>query len=103
MQVNRFENLVREVGEEGREIDYVKLDVELSEIDFLQDMLYNSPHVLTKIKQIAMEVHDGYFTKGVYSFYLSFILMLLPGTIIIRMIIINNSIKKKCGFKCEYM
>lgn len=47
------------VGEEGREIDMVKLDVELSEIDFLQDMLFNSPHVLAKIKQIAMEVHDG--------------------------------------------
>ncbi|XP_050716952.1 uncharacterized protein LOC126998845 [Eriocheir sinensis] len=58
-KVDRFENLVRAVGEEGHEIDYVKLDVELSEIDFMQDMLFNSPHVLTKIKQIAMEVHDG--------------------------------------------
>ncbi|XP_050716951.1 uncharacterized protein LOC126998844 isoform X2 [Eriocheir sinensis] len=58
-KVDRFENLVSAVGEEGREIDYVKLDVELSEIDFLQDILFNSPHVLAKIKQIAMEVHDG--------------------------------------------
>lgn len=57
--MDRFENLVSAVGEEGREIDYVKLDVELSEIDFLQDILFNSPHVLAKIKQIAMEVHDG--------------------------------------------
>ncbi|KAK8388753.1 hypothetical protein O3P69_020633 [Scylla paramamosain] len=32
--VDRFENLVRQAGEEGRQIDYVKLDVELSEIDF---------------------------------------------------------------------
>lgn len=61
--MDRFENLVQQAGEEGREIDYVKLDVELSEIDFLQDMLFNSPHVLAKIKQIAMEVHDGPF-KG---------------------------------------
>ncbi|XP_045136128.1 uncharacterized protein LOC123519047 isoform X2 [Portunus trituberculatus] len=60
-KVDRFENLVRQAGEEGREIDYVKLDVELSEIDFLQDMLFNSPHVLAKIKQIGMEVHDGPF------------------------------------------
>lgn len=62
-KVDRFENLVRQAGEEGREIDYVKLDVELAEIDFLQDMLFNSPHALAKIKQIAMEVHDGPF-KG---------------------------------------
>lgn len=62
-EVDRFENLVREAGEEGREIDFVKLDVELSEIDFLQDMLFNSPHVLARVKQIAMEVHDGPF-KG---------------------------------------
>ncbi|KAG0726178.1 hypothetical protein GWK47_004419 [Chionoecetes opilio] len=60
-KVDRFENLVREAGVEGREIDFVKLDVELSEIDFLQDMLFNSPHVLAKIKQIAMEVHDGFY------------------------------------------
>ncbi|KAG0726179.1 Methyltransferase-like protein 24 [Chionoecetes opilio] len=62
-KVDRFENLVREAGVEGREIDYVKLDVELSEIDFMQDMLFNSPHVLAAIKQIGMEVHDGPF-KG---------------------------------------
>ncbi|MPC31735.1 hypothetical protein E2C01_025032 [Portunus trituberculatus] len=64
-KVDRFENLVRQAGEEGREIDYVKLDVELSEIDFLQDMLFNSPHVLAKIKQIGMEVHDGPFRDGI--------------------------------------
>ncbi|XP_050716954.1 probable methyltransferase-like protein 24 [Eriocheir sinensis] len=64
--VDRFENLVRMVGEEGREIDFVKLDVELSEIDFLQDMLFNSPHVLAKIKQLAIEIHDGPF-KGDFS------------------------------------
>lgn len=57
--MDRFENLVKEAGEAGREIDYVKLDVELYEIDFLQDMLFNSPHILAKIKQIGMEVHDG--------------------------------------------
>ncbi|XP_045136134.1 uncharacterized protein LOC123519048 isoform X2 [Portunus trituberculatus] len=67
-KVDRFENLVLQAGEDGREIDYVKLDVELSEIDFLQDMLFNSPHVLARIKQIAMEVHDGYFKEDKSDF-----------------------------------
>ncbi|XP_069189389.1 uncharacterized protein [Procambarus clarkii] len=62
-RVDRFENLVNQLGLAGQVIDYVKLDVELSEVDFLQDMLLNSPHVLRNIKQIAMEVHDDYF-KG---------------------------------------
>nr|XP_045609168.1 uncharacterized protein LOC123764963 [Procambarus clarkii] len=62
-RVDRFENLVNQLGLAGQVIDYVKLDVELSEVDFLQDMLLNSPHVLRNIKQIAMEVHDGPF-KG---------------------------------------
>ncbi|XP_071540043.1 uncharacterized protein [Panulirus ornatus] len=62
-KVDRFENLVNQAGLAGKEIDVVKLDVELSEVDFLQDMLLNSPHVLKKIKQIAMEVHDDHF-KG---------------------------------------
>nr|XP_045588624.1 uncharacterized protein LOC123750562 [Procambarus clarkii] len=62
-QVDRFENLVNQLGLAGQVIDYVKLDVELSEVDFLQDMLLNSPHVLRNIKQIAMEVHDDFF-KG---------------------------------------
>ncbi|XP_069192241.1 uncharacterized protein [Procambarus clarkii] len=62
-RVDRFENLVNQLGLAGQVIDYVKLDVELSEVDFLQDMLLNSPHVLRNIKQIAMEVHDDFF-KG---------------------------------------
>nr|XP_053637134.1 LOW QUALITY PROTEIN: uncharacterized protein LOC128692136 [Cherax quadricarinatus] len=62
-KVDRFENLVNDLGLAGTEIDFVKLDVELSEVDFLQDMIFNSPHVLKNIKQIAMEVHDDYF-KG---------------------------------------
>ncbi|XP_069941194.1 uncharacterized protein [Cherax quadricarinatus] len=60
-KVDRFENMVKDVGLAGTQIDFVKLDVELSEVDFLQDMLFNSPHVLRNIKQIAMEVHDGWF------------------------------------------
>ncbi|ROT77838.1 hypothetical protein C7M84_003466 [Penaeus vannamei] len=64
-KVDRFENLVKAVGMEGRTIDVVKLDVELAEIDFLQDMLFNSRHVLKNIKQIAMEIHSDLYKKDV--------------------------------------
>ncbi|ROT81094.1 hypothetical protein C7M84_000148 [Penaeus vannamei] len=57
-QVDRFENLVKDAGMEGKPIDVVKLDVELSEVDFMQDMLFNSRHVLRNVKQIAMEIHS---------------------------------------------
>ncbi|XP_042890672.1 methyltransferase-like protein 24 [Penaeus japonicus] len=64
-KVDRFENLVKAVGMEGKIIDLVKLDVELSELDFLQDMLFNSRHVLKNIKQIAMEIHSNLSKKSV--------------------------------------
>ncbi|XP_042890740.1 uncharacterized protein LOC122265462 [Penaeus japonicus] len=64
-KVNRFENLVKEAGMEGKPIDVVKLDVELSEVDFMQDMLFNSRHVLKNIKQIAMEIHSDMNKKDV--------------------------------------
>lgn len=60
-KVDRLENLINDFGLAGKEIDYLKLDVELSEIDFLQDVLFNSLHVLKNVKQIAMEIHHGYF------------------------------------------
>ncbi|XP_047479158.1 probable methyltransferase-like protein 24 [Penaeus chinensis] len=64
-KVDRFENLVKAVGMEGRPIDVVKLDVELAEVDFLQDLLFNSRHVLKNIKQIAMEIHSDLSKKSV--------------------------------------
>nr|XP_027210474.1 uncharacterized protein LOC113803862 [Penaeus vannamei] len=64
-KVDRFENLVKAVGMEGRTIDVVKLDVELAELDFFQDMLFNSRHVLKNIKQIAMEIHSNLYKNAV--------------------------------------
>ncbi|XP_042868130.1 uncharacterized protein LOC122250661 [Penaeus japonicus] len=66
-KVNRFENLVKEAGMEGVAIDVVKLDVELSELDFFQDMLFNSRHVLKNIKQLAVEIHSYFRSQEVNS------------------------------------
>ncbi|XP_037782746.1 uncharacterized protein LOC119579083 [Penaeus monodon] len=55
--VDRYENIVRRLGLEGRVIDYVKMDIELAELDVLRDLLDNSPHLLRNINQIAVEIH----------------------------------------------
>ncbi|XP_069982245.1 uncharacterized protein [Penaeus vannamei] len=57
LPVDRYENIVRRLGLEGRVIDYVKMDIELAELDVLRDLLDDSPHLLRNIKQIAFEVH----------------------------------------------
>ena len=55
--MDRYENLLARAGLQGRVVDYLKLDVELSELEFFQDMFFNTPHLLANVKQIAMEVH----------------------------------------------
>lgn len=55
--VDRYENLLKRVGLTNHIVDYIKMDVELSELDFFQDVFFNSPHLLNNIKQIGMEVH----------------------------------------------
>uniref|UniRef100_A0A0P4WQP4 Methyltransferase domain-containing protein n=1 Tax=Scylla olivacea TaxID=85551 RepID=A0A0P4WQP4_SCYOL len=70
--VDRYENLLARAGLQGRVVDYLKLDVELSELEFFQDMFFNSPHLLAGVKQIAMEVHhddEGDVDLGPASVY----------------------------------
>ncbi|KAK7081616.1 hypothetical protein SK128_016141 [Halocaridina rubra] len=64
-QVDRYENILQRLGLINTIIDYIKMDVELSELEFLQDVIRNSPHLLKNIKQIAMEAHHGYNGEGV--------------------------------------
>ncbi|XP_063584743.1 uncharacterized protein LOC134762296 [Penaeus indicus] len=58
--VDRYENIVRRLGLEGRVIDYVKMDIELAELDVLRDLLDNSPRLLRNINQLAIEIHHDY-------------------------------------------
>ncbi|XP_037775239.1 uncharacterized protein LOC119572290 [Penaeus monodon] len=63
-RVDRFVNFLRAAGLEGEEIDVIKLDTEMSQVDFLQDLLFNSRHLLKKIKQIAMTVYTDVVEKS---------------------------------------
>ncbi|XP_066950765.1 probable methyltransferase-like protein 24 [Macrobrachium rosenbergii] len=58
-EVDTYEHILDRLGLSNTTIDYLKMDVELSELDFLQDVLRNTPHLLKNIKQIGMELHHG--------------------------------------------
>ena len=44
---------------EKKTIDYLKLDVEGSEMEIFKDIFLNSPYLLNHIKQIGIEIHIG--------------------------------------------
>ncbi|KAL7641175.1 UNVERIFIED_CONTAM: hypothetical protein RMT77_008313 [Armadillidium vulgare] len=56
-KVDRYENILSMLNLIDKKIDYLKMDVEGSEIDFLEDVLNNSIHLLENVKQIGMEIH----------------------------------------------
>ncbi|XP_053651092.2 uncharacterized protein [Cherax quadricarinatus] len=45
------------MGHEATVIDYLKADVEGSEIPMLTDIINNTPNLLKNVKQIGVEVH----------------------------------------------
>jgi hypothetical protein len=42
-----------------RVIDYLKMDIEGFELEFLDNVLNDDVELLSNIKQIAMEIHPG--------------------------------------------
>ncbi|XP_071525418.1 probable methyltransferase-like protein 24 [Panulirus ornatus] len=64
-EVDRYENILRRLGLQDSRIDYLKLDVELSELEFLQDVLRSTPHLLRNVAQMGIEIHHGYQGEGV--------------------------------------
>ncbi|XP_071522104.1 probable methyltransferase-like protein 24 isoform X2 [Panulirus ornatus] len=74
-RVDRYENILKRLNLTDSVIDYLKIDIELSELDFFQDMFFSSPHLLRNIKQIGMEVHhklEGVSDVGGSSVYQQF-------------------------------
>ena len=58
-KVDTYLNILKKLNLEDKVIDYFKIDVEGSELNWFDNVFYETPHVLNKIKQIGMEVHPG--------------------------------------------
>ncbi|KAK4312643.1 hypothetical protein Pmani_015984 [Petrolisthes manimaculis] len=60
-QVDTLGNIMRMLGHEGRRLDYLKIDIEGSEIPALEQVFRDSPHLLTQVSQLGIEVHPGMY------------------------------------------
>lgn len=58
-QVNRYESIIYRLGLQDKLIDYVKMDIEGQEIEFLRDVLDTSFYLMRKIKQLGIEIHPS--------------------------------------------
>lgn len=54
-RLRRLENIMKELGHEGRQIDYLKMDIEFSEWPVLYDLIQT--RLIDKVRQLALEVH----------------------------------------------
>ncbi|KAK3888732.1 hypothetical protein Pcinc_007207 [Petrolisthes cinctipes] len=61
-KVDTLGNIMRMLGHEGRRIDYLKIDIEGSEIPALEQVFSDAPHLLTQVSQLGMEVHPGIYS-----------------------------------------
>ncbi|KAL7642978.1 UNVERIFIED_CONTAM: hypothetical protein RMT77_006267 [Armadillidium vulgare] len=66
-KVDRYENILLKLNLTEKKIDYLKIDIEGSEMDFFDDVLTNSSHLLKNVKQIGVEIHSGRIPKGVIN------------------------------------
>lgn len=68
--MDRYENILKKLALSEKEIDYLKIDIEGSEINFFNDVIKNSPHLLQRVKQIGMEIHPSYPPRiGKFAFF----------------------------------
>ncbi|KAK3857412.1 hypothetical protein Pcinc_036333 [Petrolisthes cinctipes] len=58
-KVDTLGNIMRMLGHEGRRIDYLKIDIEGSEVQALEQVFSDAPHLLTQVSQLGVEVHPG--------------------------------------------
>ncbi|XP_068221743.1 uncharacterized protein [Palaemon carinicauda] len=56
-KVDRYENILYMLGMTNTTIDYLKMDVEKSELGFFRDVFTKSPYLLKNVRQIGMELH----------------------------------------------
>ncbi|KAI0240437.1 hypothetical protein LSAT2_008834 [Lamellibrachia satsuma] len=60
-QLHRLKTIMKDLGHEGKTIDYMKMDIEFSEWPALYDILQSG--VIHQIRQLAMEVHTPEMDK----------------------------------------
>ncbi|XP_076057835.1 uncharacterized protein LOC143035126 [Oratosquilla oratoria] len=58
-EVMTYKNIVKLTSTENRTIDYLKMDIEGSEVPFFDESIYNSSHLLKRAKQLGVEIHPG--------------------------------------------
>ncbi|XP_018018852.1 probable methyltransferase-like protein 24 [Hyalella azteca] len=62
-QVLTYRDILAKIGKTNSVIDYLKVDIEGFEIDFLENVLYDDQELLFRIKQIGMELHPTVFAS----------------------------------------
>ncbi|KAG7162083.1 Methyltransferase-like protein 24-like 6 [Homarus americanus] len=60
--VDRYENLLLSLALENSVVDYLKIDIDGSELRFLRDIFTTTPYLPKKIKQLGMVIHPGKYS-----------------------------------------
>ncbi|XP_018023343.1 probable methyltransferase-like protein 24 [Hyalella azteca] len=60
-KVLTYRDILAKIGKTNSVIDYIKVDIEGYEVDFLENVLYDDQELLFRIKQIGMELHPSIF------------------------------------------
>ena len=70
MKVDTYHNILKKLNLLNRKIAYLKMDIELSELEFFYDIENNYPHLWNNVEQFAMDVHvlHKYQGKNIYIF-----------------------------------
>ncbi|KAK4294386.1 hypothetical protein Pmani_032988 [Petrolisthes manimaculis] len=57
VMIDRYINILKMLNLENSTIDYLKIDIESSELSFFEDVLYQTPNLLKNVKMMGMEIH----------------------------------------------
>ncbi|XP_018018344.1 uncharacterized protein LOC108674871 [Hyalella azteca] len=63
-QVYTYRDVLKKINESNSVIDYLKIDIEGSEVDFFNNVLSDDVELLANVKQIGMEIHPGRSTTS---------------------------------------